>query len=117
MMSEWIDELAGSPDEGVTVRVRLSDGDMATGYTHLGDWINAETNIRFYRRDRYVIYWQPLPDQPEANAALIAAAPDMYEALEWAYRVLLLLYGDHGGPLGLGATMAAAMKKARGEAA
>ena len=53
----------------------------------------------------------------EANANLFAAAPEMYEALDWAYRVLLLLYGDHGGPLGLGATMAAAMKKARGEAA
>jgi len=66
-----------------------------------------------------------------------AAAPDMYEALEWAYRV----HGDHGGfaagmnvglrhalewayrvygdrdrPLGLGAAMAAALAKARGEA-
>ena len=40
------------------------------------------------------------------------AAPDMYEALEWAYRV----HGEHGGPLGLGAAMAAALKKARGEA-
>ena len=47
----------------------------------------------------------------DANAALIAAAPDMYEALEWAYRV----HGEHGGPLGLGAAMAAALKKARGE--
>ena len=39
------------------------------------------------------------------------AAPDMYEALEWAYRV----HGDHGGPLGLGPAMAAALKKAKGE--
>ena len=40
-----------------------------------------------------------------------AAAPDMYEALEWAYRV----YGDRDRPLGLGAAMAAALAKARGE--
>ena len=47
----------------------------------------------------------------EANANLFAAAPEMYQALEWAYRV----HGEHGGPLGLGAAMAAALKKAKGE--
>jgi len=46
-----------------------------------------------------------------ANAALIAAAPELYEALEWAYRV----HGEHGGPLGLGVAMKAALEKARGE--
>jgi len=40
-----------------------------------------------------------------------AAAPEMYEALEWAYRV----HGEHGGPLGLGAAMAAALAKAQKE--
>ena len=47
----------------------------------------------------------------DANAALIAAAPELYEALEWAYRV----HGEHGGPLGLGVAMKAALEKARGE--
>jgi len=80
-----------------------------------GPW-NTEYS---YRKDWYEIYgdegmimiaaaFNCQHKLDRANAALIAAAPDMYEALEWAYRV----HGDHGGPLGLGAAMAAALKKA-----
>ena len=61
--------------------------------------------------ERKQLTWIPNDITMEANAALIAAAPELYEALEWAYRV----HGEHGGPLGLGAAMAAALAKARGE--
>ena len=64
-MSEWISDYEGAPDEGETVRVRLSDGTEGTGYTHLGSWINAETNIWYYKRNRYVTHWQPLPQPPD----------------------------------------------------
>ena len=49
------------------------------------------------------------PDEAKANAHLIAAAPDMYEALEEC----VAFTGAHGGPF---AKARAALAKARGEA-
>ncbi len=46
----------------------------------------------------------------EANARLIAAAPDLLAALEEAHKHLVLLYGD-AEPVG---TLGAAIAKARG---
>lgn len=57
-------------------------------------------------------------DELQANANLIAAAPDMYEALEMA----ILEYGKHGGPWNVPSEPGtwidkakAAIVKARGE--
>lgn len=51
--------------------------------------------------------------QVEANAHLIAAAPDMLEALEAALAYLVMAGTDHAEPTR--ATIRAAIKKARGE--
>jgi len=75
-------------------------------YANIGYW-----EVYSKSEDRTLCYLYGAEDREAmANAALFAAAPDLYEALEWAYRV----HGEHGGPLGLGAAMAAALKKARG---
>ena len=79
-----------------------------------GPWVNGRYDMGyiFDANGEYIcVCGIDDSDGANANAALIAAAPDMYQALEWAYRV----HGDHGGPLGLGAAMAAALKKAKGE--
>ena len=59
-------------------------------------------------------------DECEANAHLIAAAPDMYDALESAEESIATFIGVHGYPTDSGAgeilrQVSAALAKARGE--
>lgn len=55
------------------------------------------------------------PDQDDANAHLIAAAPTMYEALAMALDHLLILYPTAAGDDGLVDACIAALARARGE--
>jgi hypothetical protein len=56
--------------------------------------ILAEMHSTFGPDNYGVDQWMLPPEEYEANARLIAAAPEMYEALQ-----MFLAYNDQGGPI------------------
>lgn len=63
-----------------------------------GTMINEHGGLK---RGRYIVFPLPEDSEAEANARLIAAAPDLLHALKWAAEYVSLYTGDGAGWTGV----------------
>lgn len=92
-----------------------------------GPWSPHGTGLARSGKPEFEIHWSKYGEcvaeivHGEADARLIAAAPELYEALEWAMRFVEQVRAESPAPKGGGEDIAyrkaqAALAKARGEA-